>query len=71
MDPIRPNVGGSGGRPLRPVSSRRPGLAILTAAVGGIGVVFYAKNSSMRRNEVAQKREQGYYVSVDRSGGGV
>ncbi|KAF3024252.1 hypothetical protein G7054_g12310 [Neopestalotiopsis clavispora] len=72
MDPVRPNVGGSGSRPLRPVTSRRPGLAILTAAVGGIGMVFYAKNSAMRKNELAQKREQGgYYVSVDRSGGGV
>lgn len=51
---------------------RRPGLLLFAAAASGIGLVFYAKNSSMRRNEKAQKNANGgYYVSVDRSGGGV
>ncbi|KAK9776664.1 hypothetical protein AB5N19_11214 [Seiridium cardinale] len=71
MDPIRPNVGGSGGQPVRG-GLRRPGLALLALAASGIGAVFYVKNSSMRRNEAAQKNAQGsYYVSVDRSGGGI
>ncbi|KAH6659656.1 hypothetical protein BKA67DRAFT_652880 [Truncatella angustata] len=68
MDPVRPNVGGAGARS----SVRRPGLAVFALAATGIGLIFYAKNNSMRRNEQAQKKAEGaYYVSVDRSGGGI
>lgn len=52
--------------------SRRPALAAFALAATGVGLVFYVKNSSVRRNEKERQNAQGgYYVSVDRSGGGI
>ncbi|KAI1853312.1 hypothetical protein JX265_000189 [Neoarthrinium moseri] len=73
MDHVRPNVGGgAGGQPLRPVVRHR-GLAVLALATTAVVAGVQYKKRSMQRNEQAQKNSGGsnYYVSVDRSGGGI
>ncbi|KAK1766829.1 hypothetical protein QBC33DRAFT_559556 [Phialemonium atrogriseum] len=57
---------------LRPLL-RRPGLLVFTVAVAGSAVAVKYMASRMKDNELAQKNSDSpnFYVSVDRSGGGV
>ncbi|KAJ4385956.1 hypothetical protein N0V85_007946 [Neurospora sp. IMI 360204] len=52
---------------------RHPRLAIFTFALAGVGATFKYVSTTIRNNELAQKSSPGsqFYVSVDRSGGGV
>ncbi|KAK3353022.1 hypothetical protein B0T25DRAFT_568262 [Lasiosphaeria hispida] len=78
MDPLRTSstTGTSSPSPSkvrpRPLS-RRPGLALAGLAVIGAGVGFNMVAAKMRENELAQKNSEAssFYVSVDRSGGGI
>ncbi|KAK0637322.1 hypothetical protein B0T17DRAFT_613925 [Bombardia bombarda] len=62
-----------------PVSSspssirRRPGLAFFALAMVGAGVGFKYMTTKIRNNELAQKNSSNgtFYVTVDRSGGGI
>ena len=55
--------------------SRRPGrtLAVVGLALTGAAVGFKYVATTMRKNELAQKNSgtPNFYVSVDRSGGGI
>ncbi|KAI8965743.1 hypothetical protein F5Y11DRAFT_344054 [Daldinia sp. FL1419] len=54
--------------------SRHPGLALAAVATAGIAVAVQYRRSVLSRNEQAQKNSAGhpnFYVSVDRSGGGI
>lgn len=50
---------------------RRPGLAVLALGFFGLGYGFNHMKTTMRNNELAQKEQRNFYVSVDRSGGGI
>ncbi|KAK3951286.1 hypothetical protein QBC32DRAFT_215370 [Pseudoneurospora amorphoporcata] len=52
---------------------RHPRLAIFTLALAGVGATFKYVSTTIRNNELAQKNSPGsqFYVSVDRSGGGI
>ncbi|EAA32572.1 hypothetical protein GE21DRAFT_5824 [Neurospora crassa] len=52
---------------------RHPRLAIFTLALVGVGAVFRHVSTTIRNNELAQKSSPGsrFFVSVDRSGGGI
>ncbi|KAK3339346.1 hypothetical protein B0H65DRAFT_297743 [Neurospora tetraspora] len=52
---------------------RHPRLAFFTFALAGVGATFKYVSTTIRNNEVAQKSSPGsqFYVSVDRSGGGI
>ncbi|KAK3390427.1 hypothetical protein B0H63DRAFT_465591 [Podospora didyma] len=53
---------------------RRPSVIALTVAVAGAGLGLGFKHvaTTMRNNELAQKQNSSnFYVSVDRSGGGI
>ncbi|KAI0845151.1 hypothetical protein F5Y00DRAFT_247158 [Daldinia vernicosa] len=55
-------------------SSRHPGLALAAVATAGIAVAVQYRRSVLTRNEKAQKNSPehpNFYVSVDRSGGGI
>lgn len=55
-----------------PYSARHPGLVLLTVTALGVGLGVKYQAVSMKRNELAQRMSNGnYYVSVDRSGGGI
>ncbi|CCC06907.1 hypothetical protein SMACR_00932 [Sordaria macrospora] len=63
-----------GGVPSGGASSfRHPRLAIFTLALAGVGATFKYVSTTIRNNELAQKSSPGsqFYVSVDRSGGGI
>ncbi|KAI0380068.1 hypothetical protein F5Y04DRAFT_258226 [Hypomontagnella monticulosa] len=54
--------------------TRHPGLALAAVAAVGIAAVVQYKRSELTRNEKAQKNSPehpNFYVSVDRSGGGI
>ncbi|KAI1465874.1 uncharacterized protein F4812DRAFT_115402 [Daldinia caldariorum] len=54
--------------------SRHPGLALAAVATAGIAVAVQYRRSVLSRNERAQKNSSespNFYVSVDRSGGGI
>ncbi|KAI1478443.1 hypothetical protein K445DRAFT_317767 [Daldinia sp. EC12] len=54
--------------------SRHPGLALAAVATAGIAVAVQYRRSALTRNERAQKNSPenpNFYVSVDRSGGGI
>lgn len=54
--------------------ARRPGLALAAVAAVGIAAAVQYKRSELTRNEKAQKNSPehpNFYVSVDRSGGGI
>ncbi|KAK0715809.1 hypothetical protein B0H67DRAFT_645506 [Lasiosphaeris hirsuta] len=79
MDPLRNSpttrsLGTSSSSTARPRPlSRRPGLALAGLCVIGAGVGFNIVAAKMRENELAQKKSEAsnFYVSVDRSGGGI
>lgn len=53
-------------------SARHPGLVLLTATAAAVGMGIRYQATAIKRNEVAQRTSNGnYYVSVDRSGGGI
>ncbi|KAK5624299.1 hypothetical protein RRF57_000015 [Xylaria bambusicola] len=52
------------------LSRQRPLILAGLIATGIVAAVQY-KRMSIARNERAQRNEGGYYVSVDRSGGGI
>ncbi|KAK8105375.1 uncharacterized protein PG998_004154 [Apiospora kogelbergensis] len=68
MEPLRT----VGGQHLRSVPRHR-GLYLVAATITGLAVGARYKASAIKRNEQAQKAsdDPNYYVSVDRSGGGV
>ncbi|KAI1395895.1 hypothetical protein F4819DRAFT_477071 [Hypoxylon fuscum] len=67
MDPIRaPRISATGGR-LN--VTRHPALALAAVAATGIAATVLYKRTALSRNEKAQKNS--FYVSVDRSGGGI
>jgi len=54
-------------------NSRYRGLVMLTVAAGTLGLFLRYQSNRMRDNELAQKNSQrpNFYVSVERSGGGI
>ncbi|UQC75959.1 uncharacterized protein CLUP02_17468 [Colletotrichum lupini] len=54
-----------------PTSSRHRGLIVVTAAVTAVAVSFRYTALSRRTNDQNQCSSNPYYVSVDRSGGGI
>ncbi len=54
-------------------SSRRRGLVLLTASAVVVGLAIRYQRNALHRNELAQKNSgaPNFYVSVDRSGGGI
>ncbi|OHW90449.1 hypothetical protein CSPAE12_10923, partial [Colletotrichum incanum] len=52
-------------------SSRHRGLLLATVAVTAVAVSFRYTAASRRTNEQNQRSSNPYYVSVDRSGGGI
>ncbi|KAK7926999.1 hypothetical protein PG985_003997 [Apiospora marii] len=68
MQPLRT----MGGQHLRIVPRHR-GLYVVAATITGLAVGARYKADAMNKNEQAQKasNDANYYVSVDRSGGGV
>ncbi|KAK3398190.1 hypothetical protein B0T20DRAFT_352745 [Sordaria brevicollis] len=66
----------SGGVPSGASSSprlRHPRLTLFTLSLVGLGATFKYVSTTIRNNELAQKSSPGsrFYVSVDRSGGGI
>jgi len=55
------------------LSRRRPGLALVGLALAGTALGFKHVATTIRNNEQAQKNSStgNFYVSVERSGGGV
>ncbi|KAI1462072.1 hypothetical protein F4805DRAFT_192993 [Annulohypoxylon moriforme] len=54
--------------------TRHPGLALAAVAATGIVAAVRYQQTAMNRNEKAQKssaENPNFYVSVDRSGGGI
>ncbi|KAI1209900.1 uncharacterized protein F4807DRAFT_77907 [Annulohypoxylon truncatum] len=52
--------------------TRHPGLALAAVAATGIIAAVRYQQSAITRNEKAQKSSaENFYVSVDRSGGGI
>ncbi|KAI1381777.1 hypothetical protein F4677DRAFT_3606 [Hypoxylon crocopeplum] len=54
--------------------TRHPGLAIAAVVTTGVVAAVQYKRSALTRNERAQKNSPehpNFYVSVDRSGGGI
>ncbi|KAI1143042.1 hypothetical protein F5Y05DRAFT_140552 [Hypoxylon sp. FL0543] len=71
MDPSRAARMTNGGRFN---VTRRPGLALAAVAATGILAAVQYRRSALTRNEKAQKNSSdspNFYVSVDRSGGGI
>ncbi|KAK7956039.1 hypothetical protein PG997_008539 [Apiospora hydei] len=68
MEPLRT----VGSQHLRAVPRHR-GLYLVAATITGLAVGARYKASAMQKNEQAQKssNDSSYYVSVDRSGGGI
>ncbi|ROW05615.1 hypothetical protein VSDG_00122 [Cytospora chrysosperma] len=53
-------------------SARHPRLALFALTAAGVGLGIRYRAMSIERNERAQKSsDRNYYVSVDRSGGGI
>ncbi|KAI0022146.1 hypothetical protein F4780DRAFT_203936 [Xylariomycetidae sp. FL0641] len=58
----------SGGRPL----VRHPALLMATMVAGSLGAVAVYRRSMLRANELRQRNDSpNFYVSVERSGGGI
>ncbi|KAI2614157.1 uncharacterized protein GGS25DRAFT_36750 [Hypoxylon fragiforme] len=58
----------------RPGLTRRPAVALAALAATGIAVAVQYQRTALTRNEQAQKNSPdhpNFYVSVDRSGGGI
>lgn len=55
------------------LSSRHPRLAIFALTAAGVALGIKYQSDNLARNEKAQRatRDPNYYVSVDRSGGGI
>ncbi|GAB1318898.1 HIG1 domain-containing protein [Madurella fahalii] len=72
MDSPRTSASPSSASPLR-LLTRRPALAIAGLALAGAGLGFRHIATTLRDNELAQKNSaaRNFYVSVDRSGGGI
>ncbi|KAK8052144.1 hypothetical protein PG993_003529 [Apiospora rasikravindrae] len=68
MDQLR----ATGSQHLRSVPRHR-GLYLVAATITGLAAAARYKASAMQKNEQAQKSSDNanYYVSVDRSGGGI
>lgn len=54
-------------------SARHPRIALFALTAAGVGLFFRSRATSIEKNEAAQKSSDrpNYYVSVDRSGGGI
>ena len=54
-------------------STRHRGLILASAAATGVALAVRYKAEQIRKNELAQKNSAipNFYVSVDRSGGGI
>ena len=54
-------------------STRHRGLVLASAVVAGVALGIRYKAEQIRKNEIAQKNSAipNFYVSVDRSGGGI
>ncbi|KAK4193836.1 hypothetical protein QBC35DRAFT_7570 [Podospora australis] len=71
MDPSRVRTPSSASSTvLRPIT-RRPGLAVAGLAIAGAAYGIQHLATAFRENDAAQKRSATFYVSVDRSGGGI
>ncbi|KAK4107917.1 hypothetical protein N656DRAFT_784671 [Canariomyces notabilis] len=70
MDPTRASP--SSTSPLR-ILTRHPALTFAGLALAGAGLGFRHVAATLRDNELAQKNSaaRNFYVSVDRSGGGI
>ncbi|KAJ4423738.1 hypothetical protein N0V82_001625 [Gnomoniopsis sp. IMI 355080] len=68
MDSLRTTNRGA----IRPFASRHPRLVLLAVTAVGVGLGVKYQALSMKKNELAQRMSNdNYYVSVDRSGGGI
>ncbi|KAJ0118000.1 hypothetical protein J7T55_014451 [Diaporthe amygdali] len=70
MDHARNNMHRSA---TRAFPSRHPRLAIFALTAAGVALGIKYQSDNLARNEKAQRatRDPNYYVSVDRSGGGI
>lgn len=61
------------GGQVRPFTTRHRGLILASAAATGVALAVRYKAEQIRKNELAQKNSAipNFYVSVDRSGGGI
>ncbi|KAK4251486.1 hypothetical protein C7999DRAFT_27902 [Corynascus novoguineensis] len=73
MNPSQANSASSPSPSTLRIFTRHPRLTLAGLAILGTGLGFRHISSSYRDNELAQKNSaaQNFYVSVDRSGGGV
>ncbi|KAL2189651.1 hypothetical protein L209DRAFT_749503 [Thermothelomyces heterothallicus CBS 203.75] len=73
MNPSRANSASSPSPSTFRIFTRYPRLTLAGLAILGTGLGFRRISSSIRENELAQKNSeaQNFYVSVERSGGGV
>ncbi|KUI68253.1 hypothetical protein VM1G_04435 [Cytospora mali] len=58
---------------VRPFTARHPRLALFALTAAGVGLGIRYRATTLERNEMAQRSSgsPNYYVSVDRSGGGI
>ncbi|ROW16846.1 hypothetical protein VPNG_01699 [Cytospora leucostoma] len=70
MDQVRNNVNRGAARQL---TARNPRIALFALTAAGVGLGIRYRATSLEKNEAAQRSSShpNYYVSVDRSGGGI
>ncbi|PSR81985.1 hypothetical protein BD289DRAFT_484132 [Coniella lustricola] len=57
---------------IRPFAARHPGLVLLSLTTVGVALGIRYQAGALKKNDAAQRTSnENYYVSVDRSGGGI